>query len=129
MNRSSEALHQTALSAENLNELIIDSIQDIKGKNIVKLDLRELDDAPTDFFIICEGDSNTQIRAISENVIYKVKDATRIHPSHVEGVKNARWVCVDYFNIVVHIFHPEARSFYELDELWSDARITEYGNL
>lgn len=129
MNRSSEALRQTAVSAEELNNLIIECIQDIKGKNVVKLDLRKLDDAPTDFFIICEGDSSTQVKAISENILFKVKDTWQLHPNHVEGMKNARWICVDYFNTVVHIFHPESREFYELEDLWADAKTVSYENL
>ncbi len=116
-------------SADALNHLIIDSIQDIKGKNILLLDLRKLDDAPTDFFIICEGESNTQVRGISENVNKRVKQEADTAPLHVEGATSARWVCMDYFNTVVHIFYKETRSFYELEDLWSDARFTEFENL
>ncbi len=116
-------------TTEELNNLIIDSIQDIKGKKIVKLDLRQLDDAPTDFFIICEGDSNTQVKAISDNVALRVKRETGTYPSHVEGEKNALWICIDYFTTVVHIFYKETRSFYELESLWSDAEFTEYESL
>ena len=120
---------QEELSLEALNDLIIDSIQDIKGKNIVKLDLRQLDDAPTDFFIICEGDSNTQIKAISENVNVRLKREGNTYPNHVEGAQSAAWICMDYFNTIVHIFHPEKRDFYQLEALWSDAVVTEYESL
>lgn len=107
-------------------ELIIDSIQDIKGKNIVKLDLRKLDDAPTDYFIICEGESIVQTKAIADNVHFRLKKEADILPSNIEGVQSSRWVLVDYFTIVVHVFHPEAREFYQLEDLWSDAEITPY---
>ncbi len=117
------------LPAEQLNDLIIDAIQDIKGKNIVKLDLRLLTDAPVDFFIVCEGDSTTQVRAISENIHRRVKEETGLNPAHVEGAKQAHWILVDYFNTVVHVFYPETRAFYELEDLWSDAKVTEYQNL
>lgn len=117
------------LSNEALNELIIDSITDIKGKQIVKLDLRHVEDAPADFFIICQGDSNTQVKAIADNIQKRVKEEAHLLPSHVEGERHARWICVDYFNIVVHIFYRETRSFYELEDLWSDARFTEYESL
>ena len=117
------------LSTETLNELIIDSIQDIKGQHIVKLDLRQLEDAPADYFIICEGESNTQVRAISENVQRRLKEEARTLPSHMEGTRNALWVCIDYFSTVVHVFHPESRTFYELEELWGDAAFTEYDSL
>lgn len=112
-----------------MNDLIIDSIQDIKGKHIVKLDLRQLDEAPTDFFIICEGDSSTQVKAISDNINVRLKREGNTYANHVEGTQSALWVCMDYFNTVVHIFHPEKRSFYQLENLWSDAIVTEYESL
>lgn len=116
-------------SAQQLNDTIVDAIQDIKGKNIVKLDLRELDDAPTDFFIICEGESNTQVQAIAANIQKRLKQELQIFPSHVEGMQGSMWVLVDYFLTVVHVFHPEKRAFYEIEDLWSDAQVTEYANL
>jgi ribosome-associated protein len=112
-----------------LNDLIIDAIQDIKGKNIVKLDLRNLDDSPADFFIICEGDSTTQIKAISENIVKRTREDLELRPSHVEGVQGSKWILVDYFDTVVHVFYPETREFYEIEELWSDAKSTQYQNL
>ncbi len=109
-----------------LNDLIIDSIQDIKGKKIVRLDLTQLPDAPSDYFIICEGDSTTQIKAICDHIQKRVKETYGVFPSFVEGTQNARWICLDYFSTVVHIFYPETRAFYELEELWSDAIFTSY---
>lgn len=122
-------LKRPQLSQEALNDLIIDSIQDIKGKNIIKLDLRHLDDAPTDYFIICEGDSTTQVKAISDNVHRRLKEEAQLMPNHVEGQRQANWICMDYFTTVVHVFHREARRFYELEDLWSDARFVEYETL
>ena len=122
-------VQQRRLTTEQLNDLIIDSIQDIKGKNIVKLDLRRLEDSPADFFIICEGDSNTQVKAISDNIQRNLKAEGKVLASHVEGERNALWICLDYFNTVVHVFYRETRSFYELESLWSDARFTEYESL
>lgn len=117
---------QVAPTTSELNDLIIDSIQDIKGKKIVRLDLTHLHDAPADFFIICEGDSTTQVKAICDNIQKRVKETFGVFPSYVEGTQNARWICMDYFTTVVHIFHPETRAFYELEELWSDAIFTSY---
>ncbi len=114
---------------EQLNDLIIDSIQDIKGKNIVKLDLRQLEDAPTDFFIICEGDSNTQVGALAGNIKKRLKQEAQQVASHIEGEKNSLWILMDYFNVVVHVFYKETRKYYELEDLWSDAIITEYETL
>lgn len=124
-----QQLTQEIISIEALNDLIIDSIQDIKGKNIVKLDLRGLEATSTDFFIICEGDSNTQVKAIAENIRKNVKDETGMLPSHMEGVQDGLWALVDYFNVIIHVFHPEKRAFYDLESLWSDAAFTEYGSL
>lgn len=116
-------------SAEQLNSLIVDGIHDKKGKNVIKLDLRKLHDAPADFFIICEGDSNVHVKAISDSIHRKVKETLFSNPSHVEGSIGARWVLMDYFNTVVHVFHKETREFYQLEDLWGDAQVTEYQNL
>ncbi len=122
-------LQSKELALEEFNDLIIDSIQDIKGKNIVKLDLRKIEDAPTDFFIICEGDSNTQVKAISNNISKRLKAEAGTKPFHVEGLQNGKWVCIDYLSTVVHVFYAETRRFYELEALWSDAEFTEYETL
>lgn len=114
---------------KELIDLIIDSIQDIKGKNIVKLDLRNLSEAPADYFIICEGDSSTQVKSISDNIYRRVKDELKIVPNHREGGSSAKWVCVDYFTTIVHIFYPEIRSFYDLEDLWIDAKRINYENI
>ena len=114
---------------ENLNLAIVEGIRDKKGKNIIQLDLRKLGDAPADFFIICEGDSSTHIKAISDSVYKRVKDDLQTSPTHTEGTTNATWVLMDYFNTVVHVFYPETREFYELENLWSDAEITEFGEI
>ena len=114
---------------EELNHLIIEGIRDKKGKNIIQLDLRRLSDAPTDFFIICEGDSNTHVKAISDSIYKKVKDELHTAPTHTEGSGNAKWILMDYFNTVVHVFYPETRAFYEIENLWSDAEVTEFGEV
>ncbi len=117
------------LNVEELNDLILDSIQDIKGKRILKLDLRQLDDAPTDFFFICEGDSNVQVKSIADNIHKRLKQEGGVLPNHIEGTQNALWVLLDYFNVVIHVFYKETRELYELEELWGDAIVTEYENL
>ena len=127
--KRSEIADKIQQDIEELNPLIIDAIQDIKGKNIVSLDLRNLAEAPADFFIICEGDSTTQVSALAGNVIKRVKDELGVIHGNREGMINAKWVLVDYFNTVVHIFYPETRQFYDLEDLWNDAEIIEYTNL
>lgn len=126
MSIKNQSVYPESKKKIDLNDLIIDSIRDIKGKQIVKFDLRDLDDAPTDYYVICEGESNIQVKAISENIHNRVKQETGITPSHIEGTTHARWILVDYFTTVVHIFYPETRSFYDLDEMWGDAKITFY---
>lgn len=110
-------------------DLIIDSIQDTKGQNIVKLDLRHLDEASCDYFVICEGNSTTQVSAIAGNIEKTIKDELGLLPYHTEGKNSSTWVLVDYFDVVVHVFYPETRKFYELEELWSDAKATEYQDI
>ncbi len=135
MNRQPESLNivkeqlSKEISVNELNELIVDSIKDIKGKSITKIDLTNLDDAPTDYFIICEGDSTTQVKALADHVKERVKEEITLTPNHVEGERSARWILVDYFSTIVHIFYPETRAFYELEEMWSDAKITYYESL
>ena len=106
---------------ESMNELIIESIKDIKGKNIVKLDMREISGAPADFFIICEGDSTVQVSAIAGNIYKRMKLEKGILPISYEGKNNSTWLLIDYFTTVVHVFYPETRNFYNLESLWNDA--------
>jgi len=117
------------INVGDLNELIIDSIKDIKGKNIVKLELTHVEDSPTDYFIICEGDSNIQVKSITDNIYKRVKEEAGLIPNHTEGRQHSRWILVDYFSIVVHIFYPETRMFYDLEDLWSDAKFTHYESI
>ncbi len=117
------------LPAEELNELIINAIQDKKGLDIVKIDLRGLDEAPTDFFIICHGNNENQVKAIANNVEFEVKKKGGELPLSAEGKNNSVWILVDYFDTVVHVFHHEAREYYNLQKLWSDGKVTEYQNL
>lgn len=125
-----QTLQADTLQTElNLNDLIIDAIQDIKGKNILKIDLRNIDESPTDFFIICEGESTTQVNAIAQNISKRVKQELGYLPFSKEGMDNAKWVLVDYFETIVHVFYPETRAFYDIEDLWSDAEFTQYENL
>jgi len=100
---------------------IITAIQDKKGENIISLDLRKINEAVADFFIICEASNQPQIRAIAENIEGNVKELCGEDPYHHEGYKALQWVLIDYVNVVVHIMLPENRKFYKLEEMWSDA--------
>lgn len=116
----------TSASTQQINSLIIDALQDIKAKDIVQLDLRKLEERPADFFIICSGESSTQIHAIAGNVYKRLKEEIELLPGHFEGRQSVLWVLVDYFETVVHIFYPETREFYDIEELWNDAEITRF---
>jgi ribosome-associated protein len=133
LNKNSILKNRTAVTAlptsEDMNLLIVDAIQDIKGKNIVKLDLTSLEEAPARYFIICEGESSTQVKAISENIGKKLKDKMGVSPNHIEGMEGSRWILVDYFDTVVHVFYPETRAFYDIEELWGDANVTQFENI
>ena len=114
---------------DNINDLIIDAIRDIKGKKIVKLDLTKIEDASANYFIICEGDSTTQVSAIANNIKKRMKEDMNVNTPNIEGMGDSRWVLIDYFDTVVHVFYPETRKFYDLEDLWSDAYFVEYQDL
>lgn len=100
---------------------IINAIRNKKGENIVSLDLRKVQEAVADFFIVCEATSNVQIKAIADAVEDEVKQKCGELPYRHEGYQALQWVLIDYVNIVVHIFQPENRKFYKLEEMWNDA--------
>jgi ribosome-associated protein len=129
LSKTQKQVKEQKTTFDTLNELIIDAIQDIKGLNIVQLDLCDLEDRPTDYFIICEGESTTQVKAIANRIYRKVRDEHGVRPNHVEGGEGSKWILVDFFNIVVHIFYPETRKFYDIEDLWSDAKKTSYENI
>lgn len=112
-----------------LNDLIIDAIQDIKGKDIAKFDMRQLEEASSDFFIICHGNSSTQVSSIIKNIAYRVNQELDLRANHSEGKEGKNWMLIDYFSVVVHVFSKEKRDFYNIEDLWSDAKITHYDNI
>jgi len=123
------SLKTKQLDSDTHNDFIIDCIQDIKGKNILQLDLRKVSGAPADFFILCEGDSTVQVSAIANNVHKRMKNELGQLPISFEGKDHSKWVLIDYFDIVVHVFYPETREFYNLEALWNDAIFTKFENI
>ncbi len=105
---------------------IIQAIQQKKAENIVSLDLRKIPEAVTDFFVICEASSTTQVKAISDFVEMQLQNECGEKPFRHEGQQSAQWIIIDYVNVVVHVMQPEARKFYKLEEMWSDAQLTEH---
>ena len=105
---------------------IIHAIQQKKGENIISLDLRKIPEAVTDFFVICQATSSTQVKAISDFVEVQLSKECGETPFRHEGQQSAQWIIIDYVNIVVHVMHQEARKFYRLEEMWSDAQSVEH---
>lgn len=112
-----------------LVETVVDGIQDIKGKDIAILDLTGLKNAVTDYFVIATGDSNTQVEGMASSVVRKTRKELKERPWHEEGVGHSEWILLDYVNVVVHIFYRETREFYNLEDLWADAKRTDIPNL
>lgn len=104
-----------------LAESVINGILEKKGQNVRWLDLRNIENAVCDYFIICEGNSNTQVEAIADSVEQTVKKQASQRPYRSEGWENALWILIDYINVVVHVFERETRYFYNLESLWADA--------
>lgn len=112
------------LSVEKKRELIMEAIREKKGHQILSIDLTEVENSICECFIICHGESNTQVSAIVDSIEKKLKEESGIRAHHVEGLKNSQWVLMDFFDILVHVFQEEYRSFYRLEELWADGKVT-----
>ncbi|MBC7495163.1 MAG: ribosome silencing factor [Flavobacterium sp.] len=108
---------------------ILKGIEDVKGNDIEILDLRAIETAVCDYFVICNGTSNTQVNAIVNSIQKVVSKELKDKPWHVEGTDNAEWVLMDYVSIVVHVFQKEIREYYNIEGLWGDAKITKIANL
>jgi ribosome silencing factor RsfS/YbeB/iojap len=119
---------RTLTQTDALLESVISGLEEKKAKNISLLDLRDLENRVSDYFVIAEGDSNTHVDAISGSVEEMVKKISNERPYRMEGVENSEWIIIDYVNIVVHIFQREARAYYKLEELWADAKIQHISN-
>ncbi|MBB3125084.1 MULTISPECIES: ribosome silencing factor [Mesoflavibacter] len=111
-------------NADLLITSIIGGIEDVKGKEINILDLREIENTVCDYFVICEGTSNTQVNAIVNSIQKKVSKTLQDKPWHIEGEDNAEWVLMDYVNVVVHVFQKHIREYYDIESLWGDAKVT-----
>jgi ribosome-associated protein len=106
--------------------VIADAILDKKGQNVVSLDLRPIGSAITDFFVVCNADSTTNVAAIADNILKETHEKLGLKPIRMQGMENSFWVILDYGYIVVHIFQTQYRDFYNLENLWADAVRKEY---
>lgn len=121
-------MNKGKISKDVLLSYIIKGIEEVKGNDIDILDLRNIDNTVCDYFVICNGTSNTQVNAIVNSVQKVVSKALKDKPWHVEGEDNAEWVLMDYVDIVVHVFQKHVREYYNIEGLWGDAKITSLHN-
>jgi ribosome-associated protein len=120
---------KTDIDSKVLCDAIVEGMQENKAKDIVVLDLRGIDSAVTDFFVICSGESNVQVDGIANTVQRYTRKELQERPWHQEGKTNSEWILLDYVSVVAHIFYKDARSFYDIEDLWSDAKRTNVPDL
>ena len=109
-----------------ISELAIHGIQEKKGNDIIRLDLRNINSSVTDYFVICHADSTTQVKAIANSVEEEIFKAIQQEPWRKEGLEYGEWILLDYINVVVHIFRTDKREYYGVEDLWGDAEIKYY---
>jgi ribosome-associated protein len=109
-----------------LLENIINAIQDVKGKEIISLDLRKIDSAICKYFVICTGTSNTHVNSIESNIKKTISRDLGEKPFHIEGNNVGEWVLMDYSDIIVHVFQEKTRAFYNIEDFWGDAKFKNY---
>ena len=120
-----KAKQEFRTAADNLADAIIKGLQEKKAKDIVVLDLRNLNTSVADIFIVCNGDSSTHVEGLARSVEETVEKEAGELPEHTEGKQQAHWVLMDYISVVVHIFQPDQRTYYGIERLWADAHIRE----
>jgi ribosome-associated protein len=111
---------------EALLDAVVKGLDDVKGHNITIVNLSTVTHAISSYFVIAHGTSHTQVEALAASVAKVTKEAFGEKPISVQGLRNGEWAILDYFDVVVHVFHEEARKRYGLEELWGDAEITIY---
>lgn len=126
---SSHNKKHTNYSSSNFLDVIVDAITDRKGRDITIVDMTHIESAPLSQFIIAQGSSKTNVAAIADQIREKVQKETGVKPYNYDGYNASEWIVIDYGHLLVHVFLPETRERYRLEELWSDAFITEIPNL
>jgi ribosome-associated protein len=121
-------IHQE-IDSKTLCDAVVAGMQENKAKDITVLDLRKVKGSVTDFFVICSGDSSTQVEGIADSVVRFTRKELKEKPWHIEGKNNAEWILMDYVNVVAHVFYKDVRSFYDLEDLWADAVRTDIESL
>jgi ribosome-associated protein len=118
-------IKKSVLASPDLAEKVLEAIDEVKGREVISLDLRNIPNSVSDFFIICHGTSNTHVEAIAHSVQKHLFTEAGENPVSKEGSDTADWILLDYFNVVVHVFKEEARRFYSLEKLWADADVKQ----
>lgn len=113
----------------DITDIVVSAIQDRKGRSVTLIDLSETDGASTGKFIICTGNSTSQVSAIADNIRDTVTRETGRKPYHYDGYRNSQWIVLDYGEAMIHIFLPDVRTFYDLEGLWGDAPATQVPDL
>lgn len=122
-------MRTSATGAVTLRDVIVDAISDRKGKDITIVDMTHIESAPLSEFVIAQGSSKTNVAGIADHIRMKVQDVLGIKPYNTDGYMAQEWIVIDYGHLLVHVFLPETRERYRLEELWSDAMITELPNV
>lgn len=109
-----------------ISNLVVHGLQEKKGNDIARLDLRNINSSVSDYFVICHADSSTQMRALADSVVEEVLKGSNQRPWRVEGYTNGEWILLDYVDVVVHIFKTDKREYYGIEDLWGDAKTERY---
>ncbi|WP_226389088.1 ribosome silencing factor [Penaeicola halotolerans] len=117
-----------SLSADKLCDLVVKGMEEKKAHDIVVMDLRKVKHAVADFFVLCSGNSDSQIDAIADSIEDEVYKVANERPWHKEGKANKEWILIDFANVVAHVFKKDKREFFALEELWGDAKFTNVAN-
>ncbi|WP_411274111.1 ribosome silencing factor [Daejeonella sp.] len=118
--------NKIAQESTSISELVIHGIQEKKGNDIVRLDLRNIHSSVADYFVICHAESSTQVKAIAQSVEEEVFKALKLDAWRKEGLQNADWIILDYIDVVVHVFKTDKREFYGIEDLWGDAEMQSF---
>ncbi len=116
------------VKADTLIDKIIEGIEEVKGQNTTIIDLRDIENAVAKYFIIADGTSNTQVNAIADSIKKTVSKTLHQKPWHVEGEDNSEWILLDFIDVVAHIMQKPVREYYNLEELWGDAKVMQLKN-
>jgi ribosome-associated protein len=114
------------VSTASLLQSVLKGIHEKKGTDITELDLSHIPNAICKAFVVCSGNSTTQVEAIADSVVDEVRKTTGEKPWHMEGIANKEWILLDFVDVVVHVFQPQIRIHYGLEDLWADAKITQH---